>query len=543
MRARKDTAAYRATRFIQRHKLGVGSATLLASALVIGTITTAWEARQARREKARTEQRFNQVRELAHSLPFDYHEAIAALPGSTATRQRLVKDGLKYLDNLSGDAGNDSSLLRELADAYEKVAAVQGGAATSKRGALLSSSNLGDTPGAIASMQKALQIRERLSVMEPNNLDIRDELAFCYLSLGGSYLLTGPPEKAIVYTRKAIPLLESSLVAKPSDEDLQYKLTIAYIGLAKASGIPGAANLGDTKAALNYMGKAQAVEERLATQFPGDPDYQLLLGTIYNSLGFLFAADGKQEDELREYLKAIEIDRALVRTDPENTVYRRELAVQLGNACTTLLRLKDKTGALEKAREALSIYESLAAADPNDVKIRRNLAVGYRNVGAALGVEGGAHALENFHQALQIFSELNRKDPNNADFRRQWAHCYLMQGHLQSDLDDLGSAIESDLKGVKIAEALVASAPTNASARNTLAQLYEELGNNRAKLAVNPGTSAGRQTELRVSAKEAYQKSLDLYQEMKNKGTLGAINADKPNELARAIGICDAAVK
>jgi serine/threonine protein kinase len=543
VRASKDAISYRTSKFIQRHKLGVAAAALVALALIAGSITTAWQARQAHFEKAKAEQRFNQVRKFAHSLLFEYHDAIAALPGSTATRQRLVKEGLEYLDNLSEEAGNDRGLLRELADAYEKVAAVQGGAAISKRGALLSSSNLGDTPGATASLKKALAIRERLSVLEPGNRDIQNELAFCYATLAGNYLLSGPPERVIDYTHKSIPLLESLLAGEPSNEELQYRLSLVYLALAKALGGSGVANLGDTKGALEYMDKSRVLLERLTTQFPANLDYQLLLGTIHNMLGFLLFTEGKQNEELQEYLKAIEIDHALVKADPGNTAYRRELAVQLGNAGSTMVRLGDKPGALPKVKEALSIYESLAAADPNDASIRRNLAVGYRNVAMALGASDPAGALDNFRKALQIFAELNDKDPNNADLRRQWAVVYLYRSRFQFEVKELSDAANSALEGIKIEQALVTTSPTNASARNTLAQLYLQAGKTHAAQASTIASAGSQLTEEWRAAKEAYQKSLDIYQDMKSKGTLSASDATKPDEIARDIANCDQALR
>ena len=160
----------------------------------------------------------------------------------------------------------------------------------------------------------------------------------------------------------------------------------------------------------------------------------------------------------------------------------------------------------------------------------------------ALGVSDPAGALDNFRKALQIFAELNGKDPNNADLRRQWAYCYLVQGRFQSEVDDLNGAIESDLQGVKIDEALVASSPTNASARNTLAQLYERLGSYHAKLAAKSGPSTEQQTKECQTAKEAYHKSLDLYQDMKNKRTLSPADASKLDEIAREIAKCNAAL-
>ncbi|HYW70574.1 MAG TPA: serine/threonine-protein kinase [Pyrinomonadaceae bacterium] len=118
--AHKDSFAYRTTKFIKRNKIAVAAALMILLTLTAGIIATTVQARRANR-------RFNQARQLAHTILFDYHDEIAALPGSTKVRERMVKDALQYLDSLSQDAGNDVSLLREVAIGYEKTATVQGG--------------------------------------------------------------------------------------------------------------------------------------------------------------------------------------------------------------------------------------------------------------------------------------------------------------------------------------------------------------------------------------------------------------------------------
>jgi hypothetical protein len=88
-----------------------------------------------------------------------------------------------------------------------------------------------------------------------------------------------------------------------------------------------------------------------------------------------------------------------------------------------------------------------------------------------------------------------------------------------------------------IDEVLVADSPTNASARNTLALLYSQLGSYHVALAEKTG-----QKEQWRRARDAYQKSFDIYQDMKNKGTLTGADAGKPDEFAREIAECDAAL-
>jgi eukaryotic-like serine/threonine-protein kinase len=166
--ARPVTFNYRLSKFVRRNKAAVGAAVLLFLILIGGIITTTWQARRARQqeelariEKERAEKRFNDVRKLARAVLFDYHDAIKNLPGSTEVRARLVRDALSYLDSLAAESQGDASLQHELADAYEKLAQIQGG---------LFEASLGDTAAALESRRKALEIREALAAANPQDI-------------------------------------------------------------------------------------------------------------------------------------------------------------------------------------------------------------------------------------------------------------------------------------------------------------------------------------------------------------------------------------
>ena len=149
--ARPDTFSYRASKFVKRNRVGVVAASLVFLALIAGIVGTTYQARAARRERERAEQRFDQVRKLANNVVFKYHDAIADLPGATATREMLVKDALEYLDNLSRDAQDNPALAQELALTYLKIGDVQGEA---------NRANLGDSAGALVSYRKSVEILE-----------------------------------------------------------------------------------------------------------------------------------------------------------------------------------------------------------------------------------------------------------------------------------------------------------------------------------------------------------------------------------------------
>ena len=165
--ARKDTFNYRTVKFIKRNKVIVAAAGLVVLSLIGGILATTLQARRANLQRARAEQRFNDVRRLAHSLMFEIDNSVKDLQGSTPTRRLIVSRALEYLDSLAGEAADNPTLQRELATAYERIGEIQGNPY---------SANLGDADGALASYRKGLAIREKLENVS-DTLDARMEMA------------------------------------------------------------------------------------------------------------------------------------------------------------------------------------------------------------------------------------------------------------------------------------------------------------------------------------------------------------------------------
>src|SRR5258708_30733865 len=88
--ARKDTAAYRASKFITRHKVGVAAAVLATITLLAALGVTLREAPIARTNEIRAEKRFNDAPKLANSLMFQVHASIPDLPAPTAPRKQTI---------------------------------------------------------------------------------------------------------------------------------------------------------------------------------------------------------------------------------------------------------------------------------------------------------------------------------------------------------------------------------------------------------------------------------------------------------------------
>jgi non-specific serine/threonine protein kinase/serine/threonine-protein kinase len=119
--AHGDALGYRASKFVRRHAAAVVAGCFALLCLLAAMAGIAWEARIAHAQKIRAEQRFNDVRKIANSFLFEFHDSIQNIPGTLKARQLIVKRALEYLDSLARDAGDDRALQAELAAAYDKV--------------------------------------------------------------------------------------------------------------------------------------------------------------------------------------------------------------------------------------------------------------------------------------------------------------------------------------------------------------------------------------------------------------------------------------
>jgi tetratricopeptide (TPR) repeat protein len=138
VRARSGNAWYRARKHARRYWPAWTAAALVFASLAGGL----WIAN---RERAIAQRRFDQLRRLSNRV-FELDAAIRNLPGSAVARQHLVSASVAYLDGLAADARGDLDLKQELADAWWRVAQVQG---------VPTDINLGQFDRAEASLAKA----------------------------------------------------------------------------------------------------------------------------------------------------------------------------------------------------------------------------------------------------------------------------------------------------------------------------------------------------------------------------------------------------
>jgi non-specific serine/threonine protein kinase/serine/threonine-protein kinase len=482
VRARKDSVGYRAGKFVRRHKAVVATATLAGLSLLGGTGVAVHQAHVAGTERARAERRFNDVRKLANSFLFDFHDAIKDLPGSTAARELVVKKALQYLDSLAQEASGDRSLQRELAVAYDKVGDVQG---------QLYQANVGATREARASYQKAVALRESLVAADPRDRQLRRDLSASYTKIGDMLWLTGNPARAADMNRRAL-----------------------------------------------------ALDEVLAADEPSNPKARERLASTYSMLGLMIGASGDAATGLENCRKALALFEALAAAAPTDTDVRRKLADthrKIGDILEGAVR--DRPGALAAYSKTLSIDEALAAAGPTNPTLRYRLVADHFNIGDVQARMGDkTAALESYRKAAMIMEPLAAADPANGQYRSALGSVYQRFGAMQAEVGHVDTALAYLRRALAIQESVLAKDPSNAISRAFIADSAAGLGNVYSKLAAAAATSRRDRIRYWLVARSWYQRGYDLWLELRKRGSTTGDEAARPEDLARDIAKCDAAL-
>jgi serine/threonine protein kinase/tetratricopeptide (TPR) repeat protein len=558
--ASPDTFSYRAGKFIQRNKAGVLAAAMMLITLLSATVITSWQARVARRERDKAEMRFNQVRKLANSVLFEYHDAIETLPGSTPVREKMVKDALDYLDNLSAASSGDPSLQRELATAYEKVGDVQGSPYRP---------NLGNYKGALASQRKALAIREQLHSSAMLDEQVLLDLARSYGAVGELLHVTGDLTGALEQYAKAFAVF-SLVKSRTMDTRREQSILDDRYGKALAA-------TGKLEQAVETFQNGIAITHELSTAGQGDPRLTRAEAFAHIHLGDAYVDMGQLKEALANHRTAVALLEPLVKDI--NAQSRRDIAVAEARAADVLAKMGDKKGALEVELKALTQDEEAVKVDPTNALARRDvyidhykiafmqeaigdlksavahqlrcialveaevalnlassesrsdLAVAYFRFGEMLEQKGElSGALQHYKKAVAIEESMTGADPTNTVAQGDLSEDYMKVSDVSLKLGDRAKALEGYRKALSIREELVAKTPDNAEGRTQLARIYESLGDCFSLVAKNVKPTADR-----LEAKHWYQQSLDVWTDLQRRGTLTSDYIKKPNEVKQKI--------
>jgi tetratricopeptide (TPR) repeat protein len=456
----KGSARYRVGKFIRRNRVALAASALVVITLVAGITATIRQARIARRqaeianaERARAEQRFKDVRELANSLIFEIHDSIQALPGATPSRKLLLDRAVQYLDKLSQDAAGDSNLERELAWAYQRLATVQGDT---------TQSNLGEVGAARVSNGKAVALFEAVAKANPNHLTDQINLAMAY-RMRTLFDVFEPSGRAEI--EKALAVTEPLMQTNKRNLDLKNESAQEYYILAAIEDIAG-----DRLPSIASFRKALAFRLEILSANPTYPGIRQGAAKTTVLLAHEVGRFASKEEGLGLMNTGIADFQALQRDSGGDPGIVREVSAAATRRGDIELMKGDVSAARADFQSAQHLIERLAKLDPENKMLQSDIWVAEFEEGRAVAVAGRyAEALPLLQHAFEGYKSLRLE----ADVGPGPAAMQAWIGEAQAGMHHYARALES----YKAAAAgLAEDAPHYDDARCDLAMVETKIG-------------------------------------------------------------------
>ena len=451
--AAPPSAAYRLRKLAGKHRLGLATAVGFAIILTAGVLVSSTMAVRASRAERNADRRFQQVRKLANTFLFSFHDKIENLQGSTEAREFVVTTALEYLDSLAHESGNDLQLQEELAQAYLRVSEVQGDPRRS---------NLGHPEAALASLEKARQIAERIRQRDPTHRGALRILVDAYSQEGDIKTMAGDPRAGAAAQRKALDAAQ--LLAKWSDAPAK-----DLISLNRALLSMGDDTLDEApKESLKAYQEALGVAERVAGVAPG-ANAQFMMASSYSRIGRVSHELGDPEQGIRNYQEAGRIVEDLIHREPTNAHYRREMMVIynfLGNywGHSGYFNLGQPRTALDFYRKAAALQQQGVEGDARNVQAQMDRVVGAVKLGDVYLSVDPAEAVRQAKACDEQVQSLLGAAPSNFRYLRYRENCLSLLGKAYTAVDNHGEAVRVLSQALALSESLLRSNPDDLGA-------------------------------------------------------------------------------
>ena len=445
--ARRGTLRYRMQKFARRNWIVMSGAALLTITLAAGVAGIVWQARLANQQRRKAEARSDDLRKLSNSLLSELDEAIKELPGSTGAQKLLVTRVLEHLDRMAADPDSkgDRATQLDLADAYTRLGNLQGNPYDQ---------NVGDTPGALTSMDKAIALAAPFSAANSKDMAALKALATAQEAKSEIYFGTGQTREAVEAMRASLPAYDKLIEPRTTPVTTIGEVAAVYGVYGDELGQPGTASLNDSAAALEAYRHTIELDHRALSIDPGFLRARRGLAIQQMKIGNVeFDFDPAQA--LRDYRDAIaRLDELPAKEQQTMTTIRLRTYI-LRREAGAMSELGEYAAAEPLFEQSEAVDTKYSAADPQDQRAMQDLevvvddeSVNYEyaadpELGAAPAQrrQNLARAVDALNKVVDVTGRMVKLDPSNV----QWK---ALQGNGQArlglDRGALGQAERSD---------------------------------------------------------------------------------------------------
>lgn len=388
--ARKDTLGYRTSKFVTRHKLGVGAAAAVLLLLLAGVAAIVRQAHIAQVERARAEKRFEDVRQFSNALIFEIHDAVQKLPGATPVRKLLLDRAAQYLDNVAKDASGSPDIQRELAWAYQRLATVQGDT---------SEANLGEVSAAESSTRKAMALFEAVARANPHNVTDQLNLAMTYRTRAffDIYEVNGGKEIA-----QAMAVTDPLMQTDGGNLEVKNERSLEYYILGEVQDATG-----NRLQAGGSLRRHRELLQEIARINPEYPEVQRRMAKATVRLGFHLTRIGSFAEGMQLLNEGIADYEVLVKANGAPDLKRELSASSKGRRGIASLMMGDVAAARADFRSAHEMIADVVKLDPKNMTLQADeMSLEFEDAKAIAADGRYAEALPALQRAFQRYQAL-----------------------------------------------------------------------------------------------------------------------------------------
>ena len=395
VKACPPSTTYRLRKFVRKNRVMLAATAAVATALLIGTSVSTWQAlsaiqaradsdtQRARAEASEQRARANlrKAREAVDQMLLRVSDRLTNEPQTEQLRTELLQDAMNFYGVFLQQEPSNPEVQYEAGKAYLTYGTLQG--------------DLGQATSAEQTYRQAVEVFQGLVAQSPANLEYRKQLAECYSNLGQILSKTSARiADAQNAFQKALEIARQLSLDSPSD----YRRLLA-------------GRLNDVGVCLKTQGRTVEAEasyqEALAIERMLLDDHTI--GNTLSNLGTMSLERNKFDEAESYYREALAVVEKAKQSD-EQLTFRTGLRNQLAK---TLSQKGDLTEAESLLRENIPFYENLVTRSPDTPIHSSDLASVYINLGKVLNDVGKtAEAEQCYRKAIAIGEQLSAVYPN-----------------------------------------------------------------------------------------------------------------------------------
>jgi non-specific serine/threonine protein kinase/serine/threonine-protein kinase len=439
------------------------------------------------------------TRKLLASRALEYLDVLSHESSGDASLQREVAAAYKRIGDVQGspytaNLGDTAGALQS----YEKAIAIRQFLCASRSRtlddsiALAALSSLtaemllvsGNTADALRNSKRAVEIAEEMAKTQPTDLAVLRELHRDYETqasiLAGSFNASnlGQIADAIVLKRKEVAIAEQVLRLAPNDPSARLDLIVSQTMLGDLFLQDGHVR----EAGVLYQQGDQALGD--ADSMSPSSRANSLRNGLYTRLEFMNVWSADIPQAIVTGRRALQFALKSNRGDPGSASGRLYVAETYANLADALSQSRNPADAIASVIRAIEIIRQLVSTNPKDTEYLGNEAAVYITAGDVYSRNGDTRrALSYYQDAAALFSKIQSGDPQNTDNYLSWTASYNKVGQMQAQLGDLEGALAKYEQAIAHVQGDIDSDHPSEESLYTAADAYASLAETESILA------------------------------------------------------------